>query len=242
MRWLLGVVAAAWVVTGVLDARGIMARLHHDNLLGAGGVSGARILAFLGSWQLMTAAMMLPSLLPILRHVRANSVRVRRLRGVLLVLLAYFAVWTLFAVAAVVGDRWVHDLVATSSRLASNPALISAAVLAVAALWQLSPLKRACLRSCRPRGFIPLEGWRADVGVLRLGVGQGAACVGSCWAMMLVMFAAGPGQLGWMVSIAAATYAEKNLRRGPRVARHVGMAFASLAAATALAPLVLAPH
>lgn len=166
---------------------------------------------FLGVWVVMMAAMMLPSVAPTV----ALYARMTRERSAALPLLfagGYLATWAAagllaFAVAAAGGStaggvldwdragRWV-----------------AGATLVVAAVYELTPLKHACLGKCRsPLGFL-LGSWRdGPRGALRLGLGHGAWCVGCCWALMASLFALGVMSVAWMAFVAALIAGEKLL-------------------------------
>src|SRR5262245_64799757 len=79
-----------------------------------------------------------------------------------------------------------------------------AAILVAAGAFQLSPLKRACLQACRsPLGFL-LGHWRAGLrGSLALGWSHAIYCLGCCWALMVVLVAAGAMGLAWGLLIGA---------------------------------------
>ncbi|HEY6276490.1 MAG TPA: DUF2182 domain-containing protein [Streptosporangiaceae bacterium] len=178
----------------------------------AGGVPG---------WLLMTVAMMGPAALAGIRHTGLNSLRWRRARAMTEFAAAYLAVWAGFGVLA---------LAAAALPRIPGPAAL-AAVLAAAAAWQLSPAKRRCLRACHRSVPLPPRGWRAEWGSLRFGLRNGAACLGSCWCLMLVMVAAPAGQLLWMAGLAGAVTAER-LAPGPRAMTRftaVACAFGALA-------------
>ena len=85
-------------------------------------------------------------------------------------------------------------------------------VLLVAALYELTPLKDACLAKCRsPLGFL-IGSWRdGRAGALRMGAGHGAWCLGCCWALMAALFALGVMSLAWMAVVAASIALEKTL-------------------------------
>jgi predicted metal-binding membrane protein len=169
----------------------------------------------------MTVAMMGPAALAGIRHTGLNSLRWRRGRAMTGFAAAYLAVWAAFGVLA---------LAAAALPRVPGPAAL-AAVLAVAAAWQLSPAKRRCLRACHRSVPLPPRGWRAEWGSLRFGLRNGAACLGSCWCLMLVMVAAPAGQLLWMAGLAGAVTAERLAPRPRAVTRFVAVAcaFAALA-------------
>jgi predicted metal-binding membrane protein len=85
-----------------------------------------------------------------------------------------------------------------------------AAVLAIAGLYQLTPLKRACLRVCRsPLGFM-VQRWRGGAaGAFRLGIDHGAHCLGCCWALMLILFAGGVMNLTIILTLTVWVLVEK---------------------------------
>ena len=88
-----------------------------------------------------------------------------------------------------------------------------------AGIYQLTPLKAACLRHCRSPLHFLLGGRRGTVGALRAGVGHGGYCVGCCSGLMLALFALGVMSLAWMAVVAVVVLAEKALPRGFAVAR-----------------------
>jgi predicted metal-binding membrane protein len=140
----------------------------------------AGTLAF--DWATMLVAMMLPLMLAPVRHVRDRSLARRRARATALFLSSYFAVWM------VAGAVLIPASLALRSSGASTTLLIAGAF-AIAAAWQFSPLKQACLNRLHAHAELPAFGGAADVGVIRFGVSHGVFCVGSCWALMaLPMF------------------------------------------------------
>jgi predicted metal-binding membrane protein len=240
---LLGVIVAAWIIAVWAEVTGAAVELHHHTLYHAvanGGLAlWAAVLRLAAAWQVMTAAMMLPSSLPM---VRLYAVTARRAPSFglsfTLFLVAYFAVWTAFAVPALIGDMGLHWLVHSWLWLDQHAFLIPAATLGLAAGWQLTPLKDACLRQCRHPGVLLQRYYsRGPRAGLLLGLRHGAFCLGCCWALMLVMFAAGVAHLAWMGVLGLVMFAEKVLPGGARLARPIGAALAGLAIATLVAPI-----
>src|SRR5579884_3328959 len=125
--WFGVVVVAAWGLTLLALATGQESLLSHDALLGRPTPPGpGDILLFFGAWQVMTAAMMLPSALPMLRLFAQASRSQAHPRGALwLFVLAYFVVWTGFALGALVVDSGIHALVARWAWLGAHPQVIA---------------------------------------------------------------------------------------------------------------------
>ena len=115
-------------------------------------------------------------------------------------------------------------------RRGSGPQLLyfngSGATLAMAGLWQFSPLRDRCLEECRsPLGFV-INRWRGTsvrVEAVRMGIAHGAFCVGCCWSLMLVMFGVGLASLSAMLVLGGLTAIEKNLPSGRRLTRPLGV-------------------
>jgi predicted metal-binding membrane protein len=228
---LVTVIGAAWAFSAWAEATGLGTLLHHHTLYHSGLPFWRAALLLLAAWQAMTAAMMLPSSLPLIRlYVFTARDRPGFPAGVSLFLLGYFTVWSGFALVAFAGDMRLHLLVHTWSWLAAHSTILPAAALALAAVYQVTPLKDACLRQCRhPAVYLRRYYQRGALGGLRLGLGHGAFCVGCCWALMLVMFAAGVAHLFWMGVLALVMLAEKAFPRGDRLVRPVAIVLSALA-------------
>jgi len=216
--------------------------LSHEEVDGVEPFSDAyfRLLVFfVAAWTLMTVAMMLPTSLPLIAFFQAL---VRRRPGhVLLVALlvtGYLSVWIAFAAVVHLGDQGVHAAVEDFGWLAENAWVIGASTFLFAGLYQFSSLKYRCLDKCRsPAGFV-LGHWRGrnERGeAFRLGVQHGIFCLGCCWSLMLLMFAVGVGNLGWMLALAAVMATEKNVPWGRRLSAPLGVVLVGCGLALALA-------
>jgi predicted metal-binding membrane protein len=198
---------------------------HHELVELRGG--GVLLLVFVAGWTLMVAAMMLPTSLPLvaLFHTLTRR-RPDGARLVWLLIAGYLGAWMLFGALVYAADAVVHWTVERIPWLESNAWLIGSGTLALAGLYQFTPLKRLCLDRCRsPLSFIR-EHWRGDgerVQALRLGARHGLFCVGCCWSLMLLMFAVGVGNLGWMLALAAVMAVEKNAAWGRRLTAPLGV-------------------
>jgi predicted metal-binding membrane protein len=229
-------IALAWVVSIAAQAGGAASVLHHDHLIESGPPFGVALLAFLLAWQVMIAAMMLPSSLPLVRLFAATSAGQPRPRAAMAGFLGgYAVVWSAFGALALVFDLGVHGAVDSSPWLSSHDWLIGGSVLALAGAFQFTKLKDACLDKCRhPGHFLRRYYERGAAGGFRLGARHGAFCVGCCWALMLVMFAAGVASLIWMALLTALMVHEKTRRSGARTVPVTGIALLSMASVVLL--------
>jgi predicted metal-binding membrane protein len=198
-------------------------------------------LLYAGAWLLMILAMMLPTTLPLLGvFSRVTAARADRDVLMVLCLLGYLAAWGGFGLLAYLADSAVHFAAARSGWLTAHGWAIGALVLAGAGAFQFSELKYRCLERCRtPFGFVNAR-WRGRAPgreAFRVGFDHGVFCVGCCWALMLVMFVVGMGNLGWMLVLAALMAAEKNLPVGRQLAPVLGAVLLGWAGLTLLANL-----
>jgi len=218
-------VGAAWTVAIVAEASGAAGSLHHDTLLEGGPGFGPALVLFLLAWQVMVAAMMLPSSLPLVRMYVAASEGVHaRGRALAAFLGGYAVVWSAFGAVAFAGDGALHAAVGASSWLEAHDWAIGPSVLLLAGAFQFSSLKDACLRACRhPASFLRRHYRRGTRGGFELGARHGIFCVGCCWALMLVMFAAGAANLIWMAALTALMVHEKTRPTGARTVPLTGV-------------------
>jgi predicted metal-binding membrane protein len=224
-------IVAAWIVCALVELSGGAAQLHHHALYESQRPYWLAALMVVASWQFMTAAMMLPSSLGFIRMYGVTAANAPNFPAALtLFLAAYFAVWTAFALAAFAGDMQLHRLVDGWPWLSAHSNVILAATLALAAVFQLTPLKDACLRACRHPGlYLARHYQRGAMNGLRLGFGHATYCLGCCWALMLVMFAAGVAHLAWMGVLGLIMFVEKGVRGGERIVVPVSIFFFALA-------------
>lgn len=217
---LAGVTALSWLYIVHL-ARGM------GGMQDMAGMSMSAALMFL-MWWVMMVGMMLPSALPMtLTFATVN--RRRRERGAGYVPTAvfvagYLAAWGAFSLAAT-GAQWALEqaaLMMPMKHLASP--LLGGLLLVAVGVYQLTPLKHACLHRCRsPLAFV-LERWRDGTGgALRMGAEHGAYCLGCCAFLMALLFVGGVMNLVWVGAIAAFVLLEKLVPAGEAVARAAGL-------------------
>jgi predicted metal-binding membrane protein len=232
--WLIGsLVTLAWVILWVWGRSPYGRYLYHGQL-GAVGIDGSigpvflPVALYLIGWTLMTAAMMLPTTLPLLEIFRRLTLR-RPDRSQLMagVITGYLGIWLAFGIAAHLADWLLHHVAEQIPWLGSNGWVVGAGMLLVAGGFQFSRLKYRCLDRCRaPLSFV-MEHWRGRHelrNALVLGINHGVFCVGCCWALMLLMFGVGVGNVGWMLSLGAIMALEKNISWGRKMSRPLGLA------------------
>jgi predicted metal-binding membrane protein len=192
---------------------------------------------FVALWVVMMAAMMFPSLAPTVA-LYARMTDKRHWARPLLFAGGYLLVWGAGGLVSYGLFRLGKSVLGGDLAWYSGGRFVAGGVLAVAALYELTPLKHVCLARCRsPLGFL-LGTWRdGGLGALEMGSRHAAWCVGCCWALMAALFALGVMSLTWMAFVAALIAIEKTLP-WRRVATW-GTATVLLALAVAV---VAAPH
>jgi predicted metal-binding membrane protein len=198
---------------------------------------------YTSAWVVMMAAMMFPSIWPMVLGYRFVARRRVELGhtfesgSTALFVLGYLAVWTGFGFLAYGLFDGVRSLSIDALNWHHGGPYLAGGVLVVAAIYQLTPAKDVCLTRCRSPFEFLTESWRdGRIGALRMGAVHGAWCVGCCWALMAALFALGIMSLGWMVFVSAIIAAEKLLPWKAHVNRVVAVALAALGVAVALSP------
>lgn len=187
--------------------------------------SAGNVLAVWAMWAVMMMAMMLPSALPmilvfsVVAHRNGQVARARAFVG------AYLLVWLVFAIAGTLGQWMLQRRGWVDPMALSTSAVPAALLLLLAGVYQFSPLKRVCLRSCRtPLAFL-LGSWRPGVGgAVAMGLRHGLLCLGCCWALMALLFVGGVMNVPWVAALAVAVAIEKMAPGGERIAGWLGAA------------------
>lgn len=191
---------------------------------------------FLLMWQAMMIAMMLPSTWPMLSLYRRTARHSGLRHAGLATFLAgagYFAIWLAFGAVAFAVGLEISRLAMQSDRMSQWVPAAAGVALILAGIYQLTPLKQACLQHCRDPLLFLGHAWRPGfAGALRVGVHHGAYCAACCWALMVIQMVLGVMSLGVMIAVAAVIAGEKLWRRGPLLARATGVA--AIAAGAAL--------
>ncbi|MGY6240435.1 DUF2182 domain-containing protein [Burkholderia ambifaria] len=192
-------------------------------------------------WWVMMIAMMTPGAAPlvllyrrVLRHHAPAGAGSAFTSTFLLA--GYLASWFAFSVVAAGLQMLLQPAgLISGMMLWSKSAVLSAIVLALAGIYQFSPLKQACLRQCRsPVRFLTTY-WRPGItGSFLLGVRHGAYCVGCCWLLMALLFVGGVMNVVWIVALSLFVLIEKVLPGGERIGRVLGVVLIAWAVATLL--------
>jgi predicted metal-binding membrane protein len=211
----IGLVAAlSWlyVIPAARDMYGSMSGLAswmmHDDWTARYG-----LLVFL-MWTVMMAAMMLPTAVPALLTfatiVRRRPDPDRPVARSYAFAGGYLLAWTVFSVAATVLQWLLAEAKMLSPMMESASAPMSGFLLVLAGVYQWTPLKSVCLDNCRSPMIELSRRWRSGVaGALRMGLEHGLFCIGCCWALMLLLFAAGVMSLAAITAITMLVLLEK---------------------------------
>lgn len=193
-------------------------------------------------WWVMMIAVMTPSAAPfvllygrVLRHAKAGGLRGAYAPSIFLAA-GYLAVWLGFSVAAAALQRTLESAGFISAMMLwSKSAALSAAVLAAAGLYELSPLKGVCLKHCRGPVEFLTRYWRPGrLGAFVMGLKHGAWCVGCCWMLMGLLFVGGLMNLAWIAVLTLLVLVEKLAPAGPVVSKISGAILLAWAVATVL--------
>lgn len=165
---------------------------------------------FLGVWVVMMAAMMFPSVAPTVALYARMSTTSRLVPAVFTA--GYLTTWAGAGVVAFLIGVAAHRAAGADLAWEHAGRPLAGATLLVAAVYELTPLKNACLGKCRsPLGAL-LGSWRGGwSGALRMGAKNGAWCVGCCWALMASLFALGVMSVTWMAIVAGLIATEKTV-------------------------------
>jgi predicted metal-binding membrane protein len=177
-------------------------------------LTAAYLLPAFAMWAIMMVAMMVPSATPmILLHARIDRAETQRARtfNSLLFALAYLLVWAGFSAAAAVAQALLVSAgLLSHMALTLGNRLLAAAVLGVAAVYELTAAKRLCLDKCQSPMLFILRFWKPGAaGAFRLGIRHGLYCVGCCWALMLLLFVGGVMNLAWVAVLGIVVLGEK---------------------------------
>jgi predicted metal-binding membrane protein len=190
--------------------------------------SAAQASLMFAMWWVMMIAMMVPSAAPMVllftairrRQASADS----PFASTWLFLVGYLAIWAGFSLVAVAVQWGLDQAGLLSGMMASSSTMLAGIILLAAGLYQLTPIKRACLRYCQSPVFFLSRYWQPGaMGALRMGLRHGSYCVGCCWFLMGLLFVSGVMNLVWIAAVAIYVGFEKLLPRSPWVSRAAGV-------------------
>jgi len=213
------VVAAAYTLAGVgMNMSPLtMTRMANEMpgmaMQPVGWSAGYAFVIFL-MWCVMMVAMMVPSAAPmVLIHAaigRKQENADRPLAATAIFVAGYLTVWTVFSLVATALQWGLESLGIVTGMMEIASPVIAGLVLITAGLYQLTPLKRVCLKHCQnPMTFI-IQHWRpGKAGAFRMGLEHGGYCLGCCWFLMALLFVGGIMNLIWIAGIAVYVGIEK---------------------------------
>ncbi|MGH2780026.1 MAG: DUF2182 domain-containing protein [Thermoleophilaceae bacterium] len=232
---LLVLAAAAWAVlvwqSSTVDAE------HMENML----TMNMGVPLFLALWVAMMVAMMFPTAAPMI--LTFAKVQEGKQQGgnpyvpTWVFVSSYLAIWTAFGALAYAAAVGVSKVANESMWVMDNAARFGGALLILAGLYQLSPLKNICLSKCRtPLDFI-LTSWRNGYGgALRMGFEHGLYCLGCCWLFFVIVFPLGMMNVAVLAAIALLIFAEKSLPFGHRARQLAAAALLAYGALVVFVP------
>ena len=203
----------AWTALVLLAVLAWFVTVDQANGMGVGtGTMGMSLAAFLAMWVVMMAAMMFPSVAPVAilwsRTITARSTGATRTWRIAQFVTGYLIAWTAYGLLAYVVLLLSGRLVEQAPEVAR---WVGVAIFAVAGIYQLTPLKSACLRHCRSpmMSLLHYGNFKGSARDLRVGVHHGLYCVGCCWGLMIVLVAVGVMNVAAMAVLAAVIAIEK---------------------------------
>jgi predicted metal-binding membrane protein len=237
----------ALLLTLALAAWGLLAWQNADggtDMAMASPTMGLRAPLFLAIWVVMMVAMMFPTAAPmILSFHRVQAGKRQREEGFVatwVFVAGYMLIWTLAGVVAYAAATAGEAAAAWLAMPAALAARVGGAVLVVAGLYQLTPLKDRCLSRCRtPITFI-MTAWRdGTAGALRMGLAHGGYCLGCCWLLFVILFPLGIMNIAAMAAITLLVFAEKSLPWGRGTVRAAAVALVAYGALVLAEPRLL---
>ena len=222
---LLPLVSWMWIVVMARDMYGPMTAASAWMMTATWDVP--HLLLLWGMWAVMMAGMMLPSASPMLLLygvVARRSAQATAAHHIYALAAGYLMVWTVFSLGATALQRGLAALLLVSPMMEPTNPAVGATLLFLAGVYQLTPFKHACLRTCQsPLGFL-MSRWRTGFsGAFGMGLEHGAYCVGCCWALMLLLFAGGVMNLTVIAALTAFVAFEKLAPFGMHSARISGV-------------------
>jgi predicted metal-binding membrane protein len=199
---------------------------------------------FLAIWVVMMAAMMFPAAAPMVLMFADVQTR-KRQQGLAtastwLFISAYLAIWATVGYLAYTGAVGAQIVGRSVSWIGENGPYFGGLLLIAAGIYQITPLKRACLRQCRsPLAFI-LTSWHdGATGAIRMGVSHGLYCLGCCWLLFAILFPLGMMNIALLAVVTLLIFAEKSLPYGDHLSWAIAVVLIVYGGAVLVSPGML---
>jgi len=226
-------IAAAWTwLVSSSSMQGSMGGMQMNGMTMAAPAlqswSWNELLPLFMMWAVMMVAMMLPSAAPVIllfsRIAASRAARGSRYASVAFFATGYLVAWWGFSAVAALLQWWLHSAAILSADMRTVSPIAGAGILIAAGVYQWLPVKQACLSHCRsPLGFLSSSWREGRLGAVVMGIVHGAFCVGCCWMLMALLFAAGVMNLAWVAALSLIVLLEKIAPAGPAIARVGGV-------------------
>ncbi|MCB1378799.1 MAG: DUF2182 domain-containing protein [Alphaproteobacteria bacterium] len=219
-----GIVLSAWIALYAMAVPAALpAGYDWSALCLTAGETTFRVL--FGMWALMSAAMMTPTFVPAVRVFGdLAGVRASNSASMASLVAGYVGVWLAFSAMAAQAQAVLGGWGLLWPDGASRQPWFTAALLALAGLYQLSLVKSACLAKCRHPLVFFMQHWKpGNRAAFAMGLRLGAFCVGCCWALMLLGFIGGTMNILWMGMATLFMIFEKLPGVGERLTRPTGI-------------------
>jgi predicted metal-binding membrane protein len=190
--------------------------------------SPAQALLMFVMWWVMMIAMMVPSAAPTILLFatikRRQATTESPVISAWIFLAGYLVTWAGFSLVAVALQWGLEQTGLLSGMMATTSNSVAGIILLAAGLYQLTPIKRACLRYCQSPILFLSQYWRPGAtGALRMGFRHGGYCVGCCWFLMGLLFVSGVMNLVWIIAVAIYVGFEKLLAQSQWLSRAAGV-------------------
>lgn len=201
---------------------------------------------FVPMWFIMCIAMMLPTAIPMVLAINKICMKHAQQRQgfaygpVWSFVFAYCLLWLLFGVACWIAGRLGFQLIGSWISNWKNLWLCVSLLLLLCGIYQLSPLKNACLKGCQhPLMFAAKYYKPGNIGAFRMGLRHGGECIGCCLALMVVMFPLGMMNIVWMGLFTVLMYEEKNAKFGTVLSKVAGWILVVAGGCSAITSIVV---
>jgi predicted metal-binding membrane protein len=224
---LVGITVAAWVYIVVTAHR--IATPGMDAMAGVKPWTATEFVLTFAMWAFMMVAMMVPTAAPMTLMYAAVARKAAAqhdpLPPTFIFVTGYITMWVIFSLVATASQHALDQAALLSPMMVSASVRLGAVILIAAGLYQLTPLKNACLKNCRTPAHFMSRYWHSgNLGAFRMGLRLGAYCVGCCWILMALLFVGGVMNLLWIAAIAIFVLVEKTIPFGDIGGRFVGAA------------------